>query len=120
MANKIIIIFFLMTSTCYADIPYISKEDVKSHGKIRQTLNMIIYRVNTEDSKKASIQEVNIVNTHYQATAQDLQYLRGKLSSIRKTVGDPEATAVGIKTKFLLLMDTLDKSPVPQHTAVTP
>lgn len=120
MANKIIVIFLLITSTCYAEIQPVNIEDIKDHGKIANKLNEIISKVNQELDEKTDKPSFNLVKLHYETTARELYVLRGNLSQVRAKVGDPTGTIADVRTKFLKLMDTLDESAVPQHAKVTP
>jgi len=117
MVNKIIILLLvvMMSSVCYANISNVTIEDVKDHARIADKLNEIIKYVNKDINSKADKKTVDLIQCHYQTTSQDLQILRGNLYNIRSRVGDPTGTVGDIRTKFLLLMDTIDSSPTPQH-----
>ena len=120
MVNKIIVIFLLMTSLCYADIDGVAIEDVKDHAKIAHKLNEIIGKINSDMNDRPKKAVLNVLKQHYEVTAMELRVLRSNLSKTRATVGDPTGTVADVKTKFLKLMDTLDSAPTPQHVEVIP
>ena len=117
MASKIILIFLLMTSVCYAEISNVTIDDVKDHPKIMNKLNEIIGELNRE--KVASDNKLNKTYDMTYKTKYDVELLKYNLGRMSTIVGQPDPTAGSIKTKFLLLMDTIDKSPS-QHIKVSP
>jgi len=118
MVNKILIIIFIMTSVCYAEITKFTADDVRNHGKLAEKLNSMVDEVNSSLNKKGTVSDISDVRNHVYITTNKLSSLSSKLSKVRATVGDPTGTVTDVRTKFILLMDTLDSTP--QHTEIHP
>lgn len=68
MLNKIILLMLVMSSTAYAEISYVTIDDVKDHSKIVSKLNELISQINSS-TKSIQTEQVAIKQEYISTSA---------------------------------------------------